>query len=105
MITPIILSALQKNQSLPDFNKSSGTITPETYSMIPNILNINPKNIPVAISCDIAAMINIRRVGTYRWIIPSGISIPNAIRFANPRKNPTKAIFCSKKVKKKITEK
>lgn len=50
-------------------------------------------------------MMNIRRVGTYRWIIPRGISIRKAIQFANPRKNQTKAIFLRRKVKKKITEK
>jgi hypothetical protein len=38
-------------------------------------------------------------------MIPRGISIPNAIRFAKPRKNPTRAIFWRRNPKKNITEK
>ena len=104
-MTQIILSGLPKNQSDPDLRISIGTATPTTQCMRPNTLNINAKNIAVAISCEMAAMMNIRRVETYRWIIQSGISIPNAIRLANPKNIPTKAILSSKNPKKNTTEK
>lgn len=104
-MTPIILSGLPKNQSDPDLRISIGTATPTTQCMRPNTLNINAKNIAVAISCEMAAMMNIRRVETYRWIIQSGISIPNAIRLANPKNIHTRAILSSKNPKKNTTEK
>lgn len=103
-ITQMILRALQKNQSVPEAS-DSGVIAPETYSSIEKILNINPKKIPVAINCEIAPMINIRRVGTYRCMIPSGTSIANAMRLANQRNIPTRAILSSRKPKKYTTEK
>ncbi len=100
----MILSALPKNQSVLDAS-DSGVITPETYSSMEKILNINQKKIPVAINCDIAPMINIRRVDTYRCMMPSGTSIPNAMRLANQRNIPTRAILSSKNPKKNTTEK
>lgn len=68
-------------------------------------MNIKPKNIPTAMSCDRAPIINILFVDMYLCTIQSGISKKNAMRFANPRNNPTSAIFRRRNVKKNIIEK
>ena len=103
-ITPSQLSPLEKNQSVP-FLKDSGVTAQLTNSKSPNTLKIKAKNIPVAISWDMAAMIKRRFVGMYRCIIPRGISSPNATILANPRNTPTRATFCRRNAKKKTTEK
>ncbi len=56
-------------------------------------------------SCDIAAMMNIRFVDIYLWMIQRGISRQKETRFANPRNTPTSTTLLRRNVKKKTTEK
>lgn len=96
--------AFQKNQSEPGLS-TSGVITPPTTCIRLNILKINAKNIPTAMSWEMAPIINIFFVDIYLCIIQRGISRKNAIRFAKARNNHTRATFRRRNVKKNIIEK
>ncbi len=98
------LSALLKNQSFPALS-DSGVITPLTKCRMLKNLKIKPKNIPVAMSWEIAPMMNIFLVDICLCRIQSGISIQKETKFAKPRKTPTRATLWRRNVKKNTTEK
>ena len=104
MITPIQLIMLLKNQSVAPWNDSGVTDPPNSWRSITK-WKIKLKNIHIATSWDMAAIINIFLVETYRCMTHKGTSRQNATKLAKPRNTPTSIIFFRRNVKKNTTEK